>query len=156
MIIWSLRQTEAEGIHWRHEKECDVANADRWLNMFSMEEPEIRFVASETMPPKEKRMPSKQLYFFPSSKRDVYYFTVEGFGEFPHDMLRYDECWPVHGEDVLSIVARYQLADEENHLNRRKVRMGTVKRGGPTVGRWESFNWRVHEEPVPDQDTNVA
>ncbi len=61
-------------------------------------------------------------------------FTVEGYGEFPFDMLRYDSCWPKsEGHDSYALGNRDQ----------RRVVLQTWSERGPTVGRWESFTWRV-------------
>ena len=64
-------------------------------------------------------------------------FTVEGSGEFPLDMLRYDRCWPATQNDAIQINA---------HMGRRTVTLATGQRSTasyPTVARWESFLWRV-------------
>lgn len=63
-------------------------------------------------------------------------FSVEGFGEFPFDMLRYDSCWPSSSEDA---------AKMQHHSNRerRQITLQSAGRGAPTRGRWDSFNWRV-------------
>lgn len=67
-------------------------------------------------------------------------FTVEGSGRFPFDMLRYDACWPYEeykdsgklGGDYAEPVRQVTLA--------RLVERKDVQ---PTVGRWNSFDWRV-------------
>lgn len=58
-------------------------------------------------------------------------FTVAGSGEFPHDMLRYDHCWPATQSDA-------------SQLNSRFARQITL-RGltGPTAARWFSFGWHL-------------
>ena len=70
----------------------------------------------------------------------LYYhrFTVEGSGHFPHDMLRYDGCWPSTGEDVVSM-------DFEEDGMRRRVTLTTIghKDRTATVDRWRSFGWNV-------------
>lgn len=60
-------------------------------------------------------------------------FTVRGAGEFPFDMLRYDECYPKTGDDVASMLAS----------RRREVTLITHRRFGPTSNRWASFMWSV-------------
>lgn len=62
-------------------------------------------------------------------------FAVRGFGEFPLDMLRYDSAWPATESDS------YRMRDEGKRVVFLTMwcRNGT----GPTVGRWESFTWRV-------------
>lgn len=62
-------------------------------------------------------------------------FTVRGRGEFPWDMLRSDEAFPVTYEDG------WRMAHcRENH---REVSLRTHRRGGPTEARWASFGWTV-------------
>lgn len=56
-------------------------------------------------------------------------FTVRGTGQFPFDMLRYDQCWPTDNT--------HALAGTEP----REVRMLGVNQ--PTVDRWISFGWMV-------------
>ena len=68
-------------------------------------------------------------------------FVVQGAGNFPLDMLRYDQCWPSGPEDVEGI------ASTERTL--RTVRLTKIDGPGAiTTGRWESFLWRVIDEPV--------
>ena len=61
---------------------------------------------------------------------------VDGGGRFPLDMLRYDSCWPQSGEDVEKIAM-------EAGAPRRVIKLYTASPAGPTLGRWESFMWRV-------------
>jgi hypothetical protein len=77
-------------------------------------------------------------------------FEVTGRGPFPIDMLRYDACWPVRGEDVMRIEPGPQ-----SHQGTRTVRLVRCARSGngPTVGRWGSFGWTVTSvdgEPLYD------
>ncbi len=70
------------------------------------------------------------------------YFTVEGQGGFPADMLRYDQAWAVTG-----------LGEPGDALHpRRFIVLATRQRKGehypPTVGRWESFGWRVVNKSI--------
>jgi hypothetical protein len=58
-------------------------------------------------------------------------FAVEGEGDFPIDMLRYDKCWPATERD--SHVIAYK--------NRRTVELRSLT--GSTDRRWASFGWRV-------------
>jgi len=67
-------------------------------------------------------------------------FEVEGFGEFPVDMLRYDSCWPASGEDA------FQIGNGSWENQRRTVRLRCWRsKGQPvaTIARWDSFTWRV-------------
>ena len=66
-------------------------------------------------------------------------FTVEGIGEFPHDMLRWDRCWPK------TLVDANRVGPHADH-RRRQVNLVTHTRKGqswPTIDRWRSFGWRV-------------
>lgn len=60
-------------------------------------------------------------------------FTVQGGGEFPLDMLRRDECWPINGDEVKNLVG----------TGRRVINLESVARHGPTIERWESFGWKI-------------
>lgn len=77
-----------------------------------------------------------------------YRFTVSGSYRFPHDMLRYDACYPADTESAIAIadsIDRTSWTKEERKQNRTfKVNLiGTV--GPPTDGRWRSFSWVVIE-----------
>lgn len=63
-------------------------------------------------------------------------FIVEGSGQFPTDMLRYDECWPID-----SISANNMAADWG--AGKRIVHLRTINPNGPNAQRWESFTWKV-------------
>lgn len=72
-------------------------------------------------------------------------FTVEGAGPFPLDMLRYDRCTPDTEADALRA--------QDTHGGRRKVvlqRLIDSPFWVPTVGRWESFGWKV--VPLYEED----
>ncbi len=68
-------------------------------------------------------------------------FTVSGSGAFPFDMLRYDSCWPANAEDSAKIEA---IARGESGRG-VSINLWTSDRNFevPTIGRWESFNWKV-------------
>ncbi len=68
----------------------------------------------------------------------IHEFTVEGCGEFPFDMLRYDSCWPFQAEDAAQLSYRHE---RDINVQRRRVVMQGIRE--PTKGRWSSFNWRV-------------
>lgn len=57
---------------------------------------------------------------------------VEGAGEFPHDMLRYDQCAPITQDDVSKMV---------HGRSRRVVKLNCYD-GPPTVARWNSYMWK--------------
>jgi hypothetical protein len=66
------------------------------------------------------------------------YFTVMGRGEFPLDMLRYDQCHPYRSEDAAAIGynSRY---DDPSQI--RTVVLVTTSPNSPTPARWSSFLW---------------
>lgn len=69
-------------------------------------------------------------------KGDEFTFTVEGYGRFPVDMLRYDACWPKsEGRDSTAM-------NGDHDSERRRVVLVTAREHSPTPGRWESFGWR--------------
>lgn len=63
----------------------------------------------------------------------VHDFAVEGSGEFPIDMLRYDRCWPAAEAQVPYLTA--------SRSGRRHVLLTGLQE--PTQARWQSFGWRV-------------
>lgn len=66
-------------------------------------------------------------------------FTVEGKGEFPLDMLRYDRCWPATGSDA----NRIDTSLVPGVAPSRQVGLcGLIV---PHIKRWQSFGWRVVE-----------
>lgn len=75
---------------------------------------------------------------------EIYTFTVEGRGNFPTDMLRYDQCWPYQSLDAAAI-------DEPRE--RRRVVLQSCSATLPTSARWESYTWRVigigEQRPLP-------
>jgi hypothetical protein len=65
-------------------------------------------------------------------------FTVEGRGQFPLDMLRYDSCWPESQADVTELGATHDRFAE------KRARVVTLRGlSEPTEGRWQSFGWIV-------------
>ena len=62
-------------------------------------------------------------------------FTVMGKGKFPHDMLRYDQCFPCDGISVHNI--------ETDTVAERPVKLVSIASTGITSLRWASFNWHV-------------
>ena len=67
-------------------------------------------------------------------------FEVVGRGDFPVDMLRYDSAFPADGNAVDAIAFR---VERENWRQERTVRLGSYRSTEPTIGRWNSFGWRV-------------
>jgi len=75
------------------------------------------------------------------------YFTVRGRGEFPWDMLRYDQCWPDTASDLAKILPRYETGDPREAFQARDIRLGTAKNWmSITRKRWESFDWFILED----------
>lgn len=70
--------------------------------------------------------------------RKYWVFTVEGPGMFPLDMLRYDACHPASSESVGEmVISGRHGAQQEKH------QVSLISYNEPTVGRWESFGWKV-------------
>ena len=85
-------------------------------------------------------------------------FTVRGKGDFPLDMLRHDQCYPLDAEgveamaEVKRIPSKVKITPMHGERTPVKPRMVQVARDivlgssyqrAPTIGRWESFGWRV-------------
>ena len=68
-------------------------------------------------------------------------FTVEGRGEFPHDMLRYDTCFPADGESAANLY--YHVGIRESRRRVKLVQVTIRKRHSITAARWDSFGWLV-------------
>jgi hypothetical protein len=88
---------------------------------------------------------------------DIVSFTVVGAGRFPFDMLRYDACWPVSGDDAAAIALN--TGEMRARASRRAVRLSTVRRHTPTLGRWSSFGWTVVSHDAngcPRDDSETA
>lgn len=72
-------------------------------------------------------------------KMELRDFTVEGHGEFPFDMLRYDSCWPYQQEDAAQLASRRY--ERDTNVQRRRIVLQGIQ--DPTKARWQSFNWNV-------------
>jgi hypothetical protein len=70
-------------------------------------------------------------------------FTVEGTYPFPTDMLRYDACWPATDHDTVQLSEACSLRRTSDPKRKRQVKLYTNAINRPTVGRWESFGWKV-------------
>lgn len=71
-------------------------------------------------------------------------FTVEGKYPFPVDMLRYDACWPKTSDDATQLAEAMRYVPRRTNLDKvRQVKLVTNAAERPTVGRWESFGWKV-------------
>lgn len=74
------------------------------------------------------------------NKRYDYVFVVEGSGQFPLDMLRRDKAHPLSESDA----NRAQHPGAPGSLRRVTLeRVGAERWWTPTVGRWESFGFRL-------------
>ena len=64
-------------------------------------------------------------------------FEVTGKGQFPFDMLRYDQCFPLYQSD--SQIMRYPSDDDQ------VVALGHWGPSSwePTKARWRSYHWTV-------------
>lgn len=70
-----------------------------------------------------------------SKPKFIYEYWASGTGEFPFDMLRYDQAWPVSSEDA------YKLGVVEEPHKIRSIRLRSYR--PPTIDRWSSFTWSV-------------
>ena len=74
-------------------------------------------------------------------------FTVRGSGEFPIDMLRYDQCCPRDTSDVDAIDG------PDSGLEARNVALTVYhaqkKHNGLHPRRWERFHWKIVEAHLP-------
>lgn len=62
--------------------------------------------------------------------------VVQGIGEFPIDMLRYDSCMPWDEEDS----HKMSSVDKLRQITLRRV---CPNERPPQHHRWESFHWKV-------------
>ena len=72
-------------------------------------------------------------------------FRVHGSSRFPVDMLRYDSCWPASEDYSIEISDSCGLGDKRMVKLCRWVESKTAL---PTVGRWESFGWKVEMNSI--------
>lgn len=76
----------------------------------------------------------------------VHYARVAGIGQFPVDMLRYDQCVPVNFKLVPDSWGKHTKPeiDLSFGFGNALVVARAVRRGEPwTVGRWNSFLWSI-------------
>lgn len=78
----------------------------------------------------------------------MWVFTVDGPGDFPVDMLRYDACWPYDSQAAVNLGirldARLMKLRRDHGDPLPSVRLVSEHRA-PTEGRWESFLWKVRD-----------
>jgi hypothetical protein len=65
-------------------------------------------------------------------------YKVTGRGAFPVDMLRYDVCHPTTETDS-NIIEAHTFRDRDTYT------VSVTGNYPPTVGRWNSFGWRVEQ-----------
>ncbi len=70
-----------------------------------------------------------------------YDYIVQGTGEFPYDMLRYDRAFPYSEFDAGGMTHAASRLDASAP---RRVDLSSYSR--PTQGRWRSFGWEIIEE----------
>lgn len=68
------------------------------------------------------------------AKASTQRYKVTGWGDFPIDMLRFDSVYPASEKDS-GIIA-----------NSREQRTVEVEGARCTIGRWESFLWKVGDK----------
>lgn len=70
-------------------------------------------------------------------------FQVKGSGNFPFEMLGFDQCWPasqVHADAIR--MSCPTVADE------RSITLATREPGAPTPRRWAEYHWQVIKPPT--------
>lgn len=80
-------------------------------------------------------------------------FEVNGNGNFPTDMLRYDNCMPATHEDVQEIM---ETANPRSHRRQhpslgdpiKLVKHHDQKDPNLTQGRWRSFLWGIDSTSI--------
>lgn len=70
-------------------------------------------------------------------------FTVEGSGEFPFDMLRYNGCFPLNESDSCKLNMHHSELRQVQLVKLHKDRKPEL-----TPRRWLSFDWRIIEGTV--------
>ena len=73
---------------------------------------------------------------------------VTGKGQFPIDMLRHDQCFPIFESD--SEIIRNSLAVRGRSIGPQIIALGSwhPSRWEPTKDRWASFGWVVTHHEV--------
>ena len=81
------------------------------------------------------------------SKKYFQTFKVMGGRNFPIDMLRHDQCWPIEGMQNIEASLRGEKPKGASY----EVTLGRMADGwyaGPTEGRWASFMWPVIRDSI--------
>ena len=76
---------------------------------------------------------------------DRFEYAVEGFGDFPLDMLRHDSAYPADPESVAAIMAGLRWAASRKR-SRELLVVRLVSQRAPTSERWRSFGWSVRAQ----------
>lgn len=77
-------------------------------------------------------------------KLKLFEYYVRGRGDFPTDMLRHDQCWPVSGDDAAKLLGDKDQA--EHYYQFRTIKLRSVQ--APTKLRWSSFLWPANEQNI--------
>lgn len=86
------------------------------------------------------------------AKRYKFRYTVEGRGEFPFDMLRYECSYPASEQESRLLTSQASI-----RAGRRSVALvhfDTWKGWTPAEDRWKSFLWRVRDTRPPEVTCN--
>lgn len=73
----------------------------------------------------------------------VYTVRLRGCFNFPHDMLRYDQCYPKSETDSNAIARTWAMGGSDQDEVIEVKRVTSNARWEPTKGRWEAYNWKV-------------
>ena len=73
---------------------------------------------------------------------DRFEYAVEGFGDFPLDMLRHDCAYPADPERVAAMTAGLRWAASRKR-SRELLQVRLLSQRAPTSERWRSFGWTV-------------
>lgn len=74
--------------------------------------------------------------------------VVSGKGQFPVDMLRYEQCWPDSDCDAHAIAGTLQRWENLSPAHALPAKITVAKFNGEkrpswTTARWKSFGWTV-------------
>lgn len=79
--------------------------------------------------------------WWPKAEWRMTTIKVRGSGDFPYDMLRYDNCVPMSSEDAVKIGPHGPPGLYTVQLQRFSSDAGKA-----TADRWKSFGWEVYED----------
>ena len=68
-------------------------------------------------------------------KNELHTYVVRGTAPFPHDMLRYDQSWPVDGGELDRICGTFDQGTVTLQYRGNEATYSGL--------RWESFGWRI-------------